>query len=64
MKIGFLPFKSLFYPMVSKIKNFYKYLSSEIFAFLQNSYIGKLTFYHLKTFFHPMVSLKKLFVTT
>ena len=56
MKIGFLPFKNLFYPMVSKIKNFYKYLISEIIAFLQNSYIGKLTFYHLKTFFHPMVS--------
>ena len=44
MKIDFLPFKSFFYPMASKIKVFCNYLSSEIFALLQNSYIWKLTF--------------------
>ena len=58
MKIDFLPSKNLFfYPMVSKIKVFCNYLSSEIFALLQK----KLTFYHLKTFFYPMVSNIKVF---
>ena len=47
--------------MVSKIKVFYNYLTSEIFAFLLNSYIWKLTVYHLKTFFYPMVSRIKYF---
>ena len=44
MKIDFLPFKNFFYPMVSKMKVFCNYLSSENFALLQNSYIWKLTF--------------------
>ena len=50
--------------MVIKIKFFYNYLNSEIFALLVNSYISKLVFYHLKTFFYPMVSEIKKFITT
>ena len=51
MKLDFLPFKNLFYYIVNKIKIYFNYLSSKNFALLQNSYIGKLTLYHLKTFF-------------
>ena len=47
--------------MVSKIKIFCYYLITEIFAFLVNSYILKLTFYNLKTFFYPTVSKIKFF---
>ena len=62
MKIDFLLFKNLFFCyMADKIKVFYNYLSSEIFAFLLNSYIWKLTVYHLKTFFYPKVNKIKVF---
>ena len=50
--------------MMKKIKSFYNYLSSENFAFLQNLYIWKLTFYHLKTIFYFMVNKTKVFITT
>ena len=47
--------------MVSKIKVFCNNLNGDNFALLQNSYKGKLTFYHLKTFFYCMVSKLKVF---
>ena len=62
MKLDFLPFKNLFfYYIVNKIKIYFNYLSSENFALLQNSYIWKLTFYQLKTFFYYMVNKTKDF---
>ena len=51
--------------MVSKIKVFCNYYSSENFALLQNSYIWKLTFYYLKTFFLLIGGYdKSFFITT
>ena len=50
--------------MVRKIKVFCNYSSSEIFALLQNSYIWKLTFYQLKTFFYYIVNKIKIILTT
>ena len=47
--------------MMNKIKVLCNNLSSEIFELLQNSYIWKWTFYHLKTFFNPIVSKIKVF---
>ena len=49
--------------MVSKIKVYCDYLSSEIIALLVNSYTWKLTFYHLKTFFTLWLVKKSFFNT-
>ena len=44
--------------MYSKIKVFSNYLSSEIFALLQNFYIKKMTFYHLNLFCNKVNKIK------
>ena len=46
---------------MNKIKVFHNYLSSGNFALLQNSYMWKLTFYHLKTFFYYMMNKNNFF---
>ena len=54
MKIDF--FTIWIHYMVYKRKVFWDYLSREIFELLVKSYIWKLTFYLLKTFFYYMVN--------